>query len=143
MKSAGEGGRNCWQPYACRGNDDCVANGHGESSGFGSRYGIAAVPIAVSRSFCLLNLCHGVLPVHLFGVELDFVACFDGLEHCGVLRLVDHGHATLHPEPFGGAMLDRDLAGRLIDLDDLPIDQIGLRDRDLRSKGKRKRENQR
>src|SRR5215470_11405066 len=91
---------------------------------------------------CLFNLRYGVLAAHLFGVELDLIARFDGLEHGGVLRLVNHGHAVLHSEPLGWAMLDGDLAGGLIDLHDLPVDQVSLSDSALQSDGQREGKNE-
>jgi hypothetical protein len=93
-----------------------------------------------SRHF---DLRYGVLTIHLLGVELDFIARFDGLEHRGILCLVDHGHAALHSEPLGRAMLDRDLARGLIDLHDLPVDQIRLSTSVLRSNAEREREDER
>src|SRR6267143_6699901 len=98
---------------------------------------------AIQASLRLFDLRYGVLAVHLFGVELDFIARFDGLEQRGILRLVDHGHAALHSEPLGRAMLDGDLAGGLIDFHDLPVDQPRLGDSALRRSEQRERQDDR
>ena len=66
-------------------------------------------------------------PLMRSGIELHLVAGLDGFEHRGIAGAEHHGHAVVHVELLQRTVLDRDLAGRCIDLGDLAVDEIGLR----------------
>src|SRR5579883_1724402 len=96
------------------------------STGAGGSRGAAP---AVPALFALLHLRDGDaggLPV---GFELHLVADLDLLEHLRILHPEDHRHAVfVHVEVLDGTVLQRDLAGALVDLLHLAVDHGVLRD---------------
>src|SRR5216683_2078315 len=80
-------------------------------------------------SVCLLDLCHHDLSVDPVGLELNLFADFHLLEHCRILDAEDHRHVVfVHIKALDRAVLEGDLARRLVDLLDLAVGHRPLRD---------------
>jgi Peptidase family M28 len=86
----------------------------------------SAVANPDAPSFGLFDPGDGELSVDAVRNELHPVARLDGSQHRGVAGAEHHGHAVLHVEFLERAVLDGDLARRLIDLGDLAVDQVAL-----------------
>jgi hypothetical protein len=56
------------------------------------------------------------------GHRSRLAAGFDLSEHGGIACLEDHRHPFIHVELLDGAVLNRDLAGRFVDLRHLAVD---------------------
>src|SRR6516225_9110835 len=60
-----------------------------------------------ATSLCLLDLCDGRLPIHLFRIEIDLIAGFHRAQEFGIGYRVDHGHTFIHVELRRWSVLDR------------------------------------
>src|SRR6266700_4117162 len=87
-------------------------------------------------SLALLQLRDREAGRGILSLEFHLVADLDLLEHRGIADAIDHGHALVHAEALGRAMLEGDLAGALVDLLDFAVD--GLRRHRGRRQGRGK-----
>ena len=76
------------------------------------------------RSLRLFDFGHGELAVDLIDIKLDLVAGLDLLDHRRIGGLEHHRHGG-HVEVGDRAVLDGDLALRVVDLGDLAVDREG------------------
>src|SRR5690242_15837605 len=92
------------------------------------RASLPRVPIAGADSFGYSR--DGVAGLAALRLEMDLVADLDLPEHGGVLDAVDHRHRLVHAKTLGRTVLERDLAGALVDLLDLAVDGRARSQRD-------------